>query len=127
MKSTPLETKGWNILAVAKLAQHPLLNAYWESVSEDHWMPLLSWFNRDEDLTRAALAPYRLLEPVSEHSYGDPDSSNLLVKGTTLRPLRPCCLTTLVKLSAFTPILRLIRGRLLMTMTTTWSTPFGCQ
>ena len=31
-------------------------------------MPLLSWFNRDADLTRAALAPYRLLEPVAELS-----------------------------------------------------------
>jgi len=34
-------------------------------------MPLLSWANRDEDLTRAALAPYRLLEPVPNHRDGE--------------------------------------------------------
>lgn len=44
-------------------------------------MPLLSWFNRDADLTRAALAPYRLLEPVAELSHGEPDSPNMLIEG----------------------------------------------
>lgn len=37
-------------------------------------MPLLNWSNRDEDLTRSALTPYRLLEPVASLSYGEVDS-----------------------------------------------------
>src|SRR5690554_6285389 len=28
-------------------------------------MPQLSWYKREEDLTRAALTPYRLLQPVA--------------------------------------------------------------
>lgn len=51
-------------------------------------MPLLSWFNRDADLTRAALAPYRLLEPVSKLSYGDEDASNMLIEGDNLDALK---------------------------------------
>lgn len=51
-------------------------------------MPLLSWFNRDEDLTRAALAPYRLLEPVAELSYGEEDSPNMLIEGDNLDALK---------------------------------------
>lgn len=51
-------------------------------------MPLLSWHNREEDLTRAARAPYRLLEPVSSLSYGDPDSPNMLIEGDNLDALK---------------------------------------
>ena len=51
-------------------------------------MPLLSWFNRDVDLTRAALAPYRLLEPLVSLSYGDPDSPNMLIEGDNLDALK---------------------------------------
>jgi adenine-specific DNA-methyltransferase len=51
-------------------------------------MPLLSWHNRDEDLTRAALAPYRLLEPVEGLSYGDADSPNMLIEGDNLEALK---------------------------------------
>lgn len=51
-------------------------------------MPLLSWFNRDADLTRAALAPYRLLEPVAKLSYGEEDSPNMLIEGDNLEALK---------------------------------------
>ena len=42
-------------------------------------MPQLSWYKREEDLTRAALTPYRLLQPVAGLSYGEPDSPNMLI------------------------------------------------
>ncbi|TWI01785.1 adenine-specific DNA-methyltransferase [Luteimonas cucumeris] len=51
-------------------------------------MPLLSWFNRDADLTRAARTPYRLLEPVASLSHGDPDSPNMLIEGDNLDALK---------------------------------------
>lgn len=51
-------------------------------------MPLLSWFRRDEDLTRAARAPYRLLEPVAGLSYGEADSPNMLIEGDNLDALK---------------------------------------
>ena len=51
-------------------------------------MPLLSWFNRDADLTRAARTPYRLLEPVKGLSYGDPDAPNMLIEGDNLDALK---------------------------------------
>lgn len=51
-------------------------------------MPLLSWFNRDADLTRAALAPYRLLEPVAKLSHGEEDSPNMLIEGDNLEALK---------------------------------------
>lgn len=51
-------------------------------------MPLLSWFNRDADLTRAARFPYRLLEPIGRLSVGDPDSPNMLVKGDNIEALK---------------------------------------
>jgi adenine-specific DNA-methyltransferase len=34
-------------------------------------MPKLDWLTRSEDEKAAARVPYRLLEPVAEHSYGD--------------------------------------------------------
>ncbi len=51
-------------------------------------MPTLSWFNRDNDLTASALAPYRLLEPVAKLSYGEDDSHNMLVEGDNLGALK---------------------------------------
>lgn len=51
-------------------------------------MPLLSWHDRDAALTRAARTPYRLLEPVAELSYGDPDSANMLIEGDNLDALK---------------------------------------
>lgn len=51
-------------------------------------MPLLDWRDRDKDLTRAALSPYRLLEPVPKLHYGDPDAGNLLIEGDNLDALK---------------------------------------
>jgi len=51
-------------------------------------MPLLQWFQRDEDLTKAALAPYRLLEPVASLHYGEQDASNMLIHGDNLDALK---------------------------------------
>ena len=34
-------------------------------------MPLLHWLTREEDIHRAALAPYRLLEEALDLSHGD--------------------------------------------------------
>lgn len=51
-------------------------------------MPLLSWHNRDADLTRAARAPYRLLEPVAGLSHGEPDAPNMLIEGDNLEALK---------------------------------------
>ena len=51
-------------------------------------MPLLSWHNRDDDVTRAARSPYRLLEPVASLSYGDADASNMLIEGDNLDALK---------------------------------------
>jgi adenine-specific DNA-methyltransferase len=51
-------------------------------------VPLLSWHNRDADLTRASRTPYRLLEPVASLSYGEPDASNMLIEGDNLDALK---------------------------------------
>lgn len=51
-------------------------------------MPLLTWRDRDADLTRAALAPYRLLEHRPELSYGDQSSPNMLIQGENLDALK---------------------------------------
>ena len=51
-------------------------------------MPLLNWSDRDEDLTRSALTPYRLLEPVAGLSYGEVDSPNMLIEGDNLDALK---------------------------------------
>jgi adenine-specific DNA-methyltransferase len=51
-------------------------------------VPLLSWHDRDQDLTRAARAPYRLLEPVASLSYGEADAQNLLIEGDNLDALK---------------------------------------
>ena len=52
-------------------------------------MPTLNWHKREEAVRAATRAPYRLLEPVAELSYGDADSENLLIQGDNLNPLNP--------------------------------------
>ena len=51
-------------------------------------MPLLHWLTRDEDIHRAARAPYRLLEEAPELSYGDQDTGNMLIQGDNLDALK---------------------------------------
>lgn len=51
-------------------------------------MPTLTWLTRDEDLTRAGAAPYRLLEDVPELGAGDPASGNMLIQGDNLDALK---------------------------------------
>lgn len=51
-------------------------------------MPLLNWLTRDEDILTATHTPYRLLEQVTEHSHGDPDSGNMLIQGDNLDALK---------------------------------------
>ncbi|MDO9476674.1 MAG: site-specific DNA-methyltransferase [Pseudohongiella sp.] len=51
-------------------------------------MPMLSWYNRDIDLTRSSLAPYRLLEPIQSLSRGEEDSPNMLIEGDNLDALK---------------------------------------
>ncbi len=41
-------------------------------------MPTLNWHKREEAVRAATRAPYRLLEPVAELSYGEADSENVL-------------------------------------------------
>jgi adenine-specific DNA-methyltransferase len=52
-------------------------------------MPTLNWHKREEAVRAATRAPYRLLEPVAELSYGDADSENLLIQGDNLDALKP--------------------------------------
>lgn len=66
---------------------HPL-NDTWSLFEGMYSMPLLNWSNRDEDLTRSALTPYRLLEPVASLSYGEVDSPNMLIEGDNLDALK---------------------------------------
>ncbi|WP_459056993.1 site-specific DNA-methyltransferase [Stenotrophomonas sp. PSU-St22] len=66
---------------------HPL-NDTWCLFDGMYSMPLLNWSNRDEDLTRSALTPYRLLEPVASLSYGEVDSPNMLIEGDNLDALK---------------------------------------
>jgi adenine-specific DNA-methyltransferase len=51
-------------------------------------MPWLEWHKRDEDIQRAGEAPYRLLQAVPEHDYGDPESPNMLIQGDNLDALK---------------------------------------
>jgi len=66
---------------------HPL-NDTWSLFEGMYSMPLLNWSDRDEDLTRSALTPYRLLEPVASLSYGEVDSPNMLIEGDNLDALK---------------------------------------
>jgi adenine-specific DNA-methyltransferase len=51
-------------------------------------MPKLDWLTRSEDEKVSAHVPYRLLEAVPEHSYGDPGSENMLIHGDNLDALK---------------------------------------
>lgn len=51
-------------------------------------MPLLHWLTRDEDIHKAAQAPYRLLEEVRELSQGERDTGNMLIQGDNLEALK---------------------------------------
>ena len=51
-------------------------------------MPWLEWYHRQDDLTRAARAPYRLLNPAPAHDRGDADAQNLLIQGDNLDALK---------------------------------------
>ena len=51
-------------------------------------MPLLHWLTREEDIHRAAHAPYRLLEEAPDLSYGDRDTGNMLIQGDNLDALK---------------------------------------
>jgi adenine-specific DNA-methyltransferase len=51
-------------------------------------MPKLDWLTRSEDEKVSAHVPYRLLEAVPEHSYGDPNAENMLIQGDNLDALK---------------------------------------
>jgi adenine-specific DNA-methyltransferase len=51
-------------------------------------MPKLDWLTRSEDEKVSARVPYRLLETVPEHSYGDPHAENMLIQGDNLEALK---------------------------------------
>ena len=51
-------------------------------------MPFLHWLTREEDIHRAALAPYRLLEEAPDLSHGDRDTGNMLIQGDNLDALK---------------------------------------
>jgi adenine-specific DNA-methyltransferase len=51
-------------------------------------MPTLHWLTRETDLKLSGLAPYRLLEAVDEHSYGDLTTGNMLIQGDNLDALK---------------------------------------
>ena len=52
-------------------------------------MPTLNWHKREEAVRAATRAPYRLLEAVTELSYGEVNSENLLIQGHNLDALDP--------------------------------------
>jgi len=51
-------------------------------------MPILQWLNREEHLTAASRAEYRLLKADSDLSYGDPNTENMLIQGDNLEALK---------------------------------------
>ncbi|MBL8352139.1 MAG: site-specific DNA-methyltransferase [Burkholderiaceae bacterium] len=51
-------------------------------------MPLLHWLTREQDIHAATRTPYRLLEQVSAHSHGDPNTGNMLIQGDNLDALK---------------------------------------
>lgn len=51
-------------------------------------MPWLQWLTRDDDIKKAKVAPYRLLETAPELSVGDPHSPNMLIQGDNLEALK---------------------------------------
>lgn len=51
-------------------------------------MPKLDWLTRSDDEKTASNVPYRLLEAVPEHSYGDEQTENILIQGDNLEALK---------------------------------------
>src|SRR5208283_3186684 len=51
-------------------------------------MPKLDWLTRSEDEKVSAHVPYRLLEGMPEHSYGDVNAENMLIQGDNLDALK---------------------------------------
>ena len=51
-------------------------------------MPLLDWYQREEELAKAAKRPYHLLQPVTKLNYGEQDAPNLLIQGDNLDALK---------------------------------------
>lgn len=51
-------------------------------------MPTLTWIGKEAVVKHHKEVPYRLLEPVSELSCGDPASGNLIVQGDNLHALK---------------------------------------
>ncbi len=51
-------------------------------------MPILNWLNKDQATSAAKQSAYRVLEEVSDLSYGDPNNENLLIQGDNLEALK---------------------------------------
>ena len=51
-------------------------------------MPLLDWLNKDQAVKQVNQVPYRLLQPVPELSFGDPNNQNMLIQGDNLDALK---------------------------------------
>ena len=51
-------------------------------------MPILHWLTRDQDIRCYIRVPYRLLKEVSDLSYGDRDTRNMLIQGDNLDTLK---------------------------------------
>lgn len=51
-------------------------------------MPTLHWLTRDEDTRAVRGVPYRLLQEVPSHSFGNPDFTNMLIQGDNLEALK---------------------------------------
>ena len=51
-------------------------------------MPLLDWLNKDQAVKQVNQVPYRLLQPVPELSFGDPNNENMLIQGDNLDALK---------------------------------------
>jgi adenine-specific DNA-methyltransferase len=51
-------------------------------------MPILHWLDRDKHTKSAEQVPYRLLEADEGHSFGDPETGNILIQGDNLEALK---------------------------------------
>ncbi len=51
-------------------------------------MPILNWLNKEDTVKEANRCAYRLLEPIDDLSYGDPNTENILIQGDNLEALK---------------------------------------
>ena len=51
-------------------------------------MPTLHWYQDEEARKAVNAVPYRLLEAVPDHDYGDPAATNMLIQGDNLEALK---------------------------------------